>query len=136
MKCPEELLALSAAGLLDACEERIVRQHARECPACAARLAEFADLAAGLRQLPMPVAPPHLMAQVPRRMAEYADARQAAWIAASVSVLAWTTAVAGWYFLRQVSDQAAWIWIVWSAASAITALPVTVGLLHKQRSGA
>ena len=54
MKCPDDLLALSAAGLLEAAEERQVREHARECTACAASLESFGDLAMGLRQLPAP----------------------------------------------------------------------------------
>ena len=32
-----QLLALSAAGLLDSGEERLVREHARQCARCAAQ---------------------------------------------------------------------------------------------------
>lgn len=44
-----DLMALSAAGLLDAAGERRVLEHARECPECAARLEEIGALARGLR---------------------------------------------------------------------------------------
>ncbi len=46
-----QLLALSAAGLLDPAEERQVREHARQCAACAASLDEFAALSAALSAL-------------------------------------------------------------------------------------
>ncbi len=49
-----QLLALSAAGLLDAGEERLVRDHIRQCTACSAELEEFAALSAGLSALPVP----------------------------------------------------------------------------------
>ena len=55
-----ELLALSAAGLLDAGEERLVRDHARQCAACAAELDDYATLSAGLSALPSPQPPADL----------------------------------------------------------------------------
>ena len=51
------LLALSAAGLLDAGEERLVREHASQCARCAAKLDAYATLSAGLSALPMPQPP-------------------------------------------------------------------------------
>ena len=62
-----ELLALSAAGLLDPGEERLVRDHARQCAACAAELDAYATLSAGLSALPSPQPPADLV----RRTASY-----------------------------------------------------------------
>ena len=59
-----QLLALSAAGLLDAADERRVRQHVHECAACAAALDELAAVSADLCRLPAPMAPPDLLARL------------------------------------------------------------------------
>ena len=58
-----ELLALSAAGLLDPGEERLVREHVRQCAACAAELDDYAALSAGLSALPAPQPPADLVSR-------------------------------------------------------------------------
>jgi len=63
------LLALSAAGLLDADGERRVREHVRECAECAAQLAGLAALAAGLSAMPSPAPPAQLVARTQARVA-------------------------------------------------------------------
>ena len=70
-----QLLALSAAGLLDAGEERLVREHARQCAACAAELEEFAALSAGLSALPVPQPPADLVRRTAALLAAEADRR-------------------------------------------------------------
>jgi hypothetical protein len=134
MRCPEDLLALSAAGLLEAAEERQVREHARECAACATSLESFGDLAMGLRQLPAPAPPAFLAARVAQQMAEYADRRQGALMAGGVAILAWVAGVAGWYAAGRFSSTAAMVWLVWSVGSAMTAVPVMAGALRRGRA--
>ena len=69
-----DLLALSAAGLLDCGQERDVRRHAMECPACAAQLEEFGSLALDLAALPAPLPPPHLVGKTAMLLANEAVA--------------------------------------------------------------
>jgi len=64
-----QLLALSAAGFLDAADERRVREHVRECAACAAALDDLAAVSADLCHLPTPVTPPDLLARTQARVA-------------------------------------------------------------------
>ena len=71
-----ELLALSAAGLLDPDEERLVREHARQCAACAAELDAYATLSAGLSALPSPQPPADLVRRTSR--ADWPPSRTAA----------------------------------------------------------
>jgi predicted anti-sigma-YlaC factor YlaD len=72
-----DLLPLSAAGLLEAAEERRVREHARECPDCAAELAALGELAAQLAILPSPAPPPDLLARTQARVAADRERREA-----------------------------------------------------------
>ena len=71
------LLALAAAGGLDASEAERVAAHLRECAACAARHGEWEGLADVLRRLPPPRPSPDLLARtraaVETRIAERAE---------------------------------------------------------------
>jgi predicted anti-sigma-YlaC factor YlaD len=136
MRCPEDLLALSAAGLLEAGEERQVREHVRECASCAARLEGFAELSMALGRMAAPVPPAYLAAKVAREIAEYADRRQGAWMASGVAVAGWVTGLAGWYVVGQVSSTAAAVWLVWSIGSGTIAVPVIAGVLRRRRGTA
>jgi predicted anti-sigma-YlaC factor YlaD len=82
------LLALSAAGLLDAEGERRLREHAAGCAACRAELELFAQLAAGLRDLPVAPPPPGLLARTQALVAADADRREGARLAAAAAVFA------------------------------------------------
>src|ERR1051326_2653017 len=90
----QELLTLSAAGLLEPGEERQVREHIQECPECAARLDSMAELAVELRALPAPPVPVHVVARVNAEMAAYADRRESAWLVAGSAVMGWLTGLA------------------------------------------
>ena len=105
----QEMLALSAAGLLEPAEERQVREHIRECRECAQRLDEFADLSAALRGLPVPSAPPDLAVRTQALLAESADRRQAALFAAGSAVLAWSLSLGIAYVYRRSPEAAFWV---------------------------
>ena len=49
-----ELLALAAAGALDAREEQRLQQHLAACPVCAAEMERWHGLTGALRRLPTP----------------------------------------------------------------------------------
>jgi anti-sigma factor RsiW len=70
------LLALSVAGMLDAADERRVREHTRECAECEAELAAFSDLAAELAILPSPAPSPDLLARTQMQLAADRDRRE------------------------------------------------------------
>ena len=138
MNCEDvcDLLALSAAGLLEAGEERQVREHIRECAECAARLDSLAEVAAELRSLPAPPVPAHVTARVSAEMAAYADRRQGAMLAAGSAVLAWLLALATLYLYRMLmGDAVGWRltgWLVWSTVPAGMAASAAAGLLRRR----
>lgn len=70
------LLALAAAGELEAEEQRRVNEHVRECAACAQEMASLRELAAGLRILPAPPVSLGLAARTRARVAAEFAARQ------------------------------------------------------------
>jgi anti-sigma factor RsiW len=131
-----ELLALSAAGLLDPAEERRVREHLRDCPECAAQAHEFASLSQGLSALPAPVAPVGLVARTEARLAaEIAaetDRRHGAILAAAAGLLAWVMTLATWYCYRTLGGGVVG-WLAWSTAPAWVAAPVAAGMLRSRR---
>jgi anti-sigma factor RsiW len=108
-----ELLTMSAAGALTESDERRVARHARECAACAAEIAEWQALAAGLRRLPTPQPSARLIeltrAGVARQLAERAERRWDQGVMISVLVFSWLLAAAGWMVLRFLSGN----YLVW-----------------------
>lgn len=113
-----ELLALSAAGLLDAAEERRVREHARECGECAAELDALGDLAAALAVLPAPAPPSDLLPRTHALLAADKDRREAQRLAIGAAICAATftgalCALAQSYFGP----------IVWVAATVVPTIP-------------
>lgn len=135
MMCQDavDLLALSAAGLLEAQEERLVREHVRECAACAMQLEELAGLSTGLRSLPAPSPPAYLAARVARDLAEYNDRREGLRLAALAAVLGWVMVLATWYGYRLLTGGSGMVWLVWSVASASVTAPVMAGLFREER---
>jgi anti-sigma factor RsiW len=133
----QNLLALSAAGLLEPAEERRVREHLRDCPECAARADEFASLSAGLSALPAPLPPPGLTARTEARLlaevAAEADRREGAILAAGAGLLAWVTALAAWYCYRTLAGGGVLGWLAWSTVLASMAVPAAAGLLQSRR---
>ena len=121
----QELLALSAAGVLDAAGERRVRAHAAECAECAGRLETLAELAAALGALPPPVMPPGLVlrtqARVEAELAAEGDRRQSLRLAAAAGVFAWVLAGAGWYAWSTLAGGGVLAWL------ALFMIPAWIG---------
>ncbi|MCX6631841.1 MAG: hypothetical protein NTW28_29885 [Candidatus Solibacter sp.] len=129
-----QLLALSAAGLLDCSQERMVREHARQCAACAAELDEFAALAAGLSALPSPQPPAYLLARTTALLAAEADRRQGAAFAAASAVFAFALVLLTGQALRTlVGDSAALAWLAWAAITSVFGAASALVLTSRRR---
>ena len=128
-----DLLALSAAGLLEAQEERLVREHVRECAACAMQLEELAGLSAELQSLPAPSPPAYLAARVARDLEEYNDRREGLRLAAWAALLGWVMALTTWYGYRMLTGGSGMVWLVWCVASALVTAPAVAGLFRQER---
>lgn len=100
----KELLALAAAGVLDAAGQRRVEDHARECPECRREFDIWSGYAQAMRQLPQPPAPAQLVertrARVWQERATSADQRWDAMMLAALALFAWTVGLTGWFVLR------------------------------------
>ena len=101
------MLALAAAGALDAQEQRRVEEHARECPACRRELEIWSGYAQGLRQLPQPPSPAQLMERTRARlMQERATAADRRWdelMLGALALFAWTVGLTFWFVARIVT---------------------------------
>jgi anti-sigma factor RsiW len=129
-----QLLALSAAGLLDAGEERLVREHAHQCAACAAELDEFAALSAGLSALPAPQPPAYLLARTTVLLAAEADRRQGAVFAAGVSIFALVFVLVIGQTLRITAGYpAALVWLIWAVITSILGAASALVLASRRR---
>ena len=117
------LLALSAAGLLDADGERQMREHVRECPECAAHLSGLAALAAGLSAMPSPSPSADLLARTQARVAAQLAARRDR-ISGTVLAVAgcgcgWVVSLATWGAWDALGgNPAILIWLEFSAVLA------------------
>jgi len=118
-----QLLPLSAAGLLDAADERRVRQHVHECAACSAALDELAAVSADLSRLPAPMAPPDLLARteasVAAELAAQAGLRHGAMLAVGAGLFAWVAALTTWCLYRYLTGSAGWL--AWLALTTVPA---------------
>ena len=129
-----QLLALSAAGLLDASEERLVREHARQCAACAAELDEFAALSAGLRALPVPQPPAYLVTRTSALLAVEADRRQGAVLAGASAIFALAFVLIVAQALRSLmGDSAALGWMLWAVMSSVFGTAAALVLASRRR---
>ena len=133
-----QLLALSAAGLLDAADERRVREHVRECAECAAALDELAAVSADLCRLPAPIAPPDLLARTEARvaaeLAAQAGLRQGAMLAVGAGLFAWMAALAVWGLYRFLTGSAGWLaWLVLTTVPAYMAAGAVAVLFASRR---
>ncbi len=106
-----ELLALAAAGTLDASESERVAAHLAGCPACAARALEWRQLAEAMQRLPQPRPQPSLVARtreaVEALVAERAERAFNRAALAFVVGLAWTLAIFGWLVFDLVAGELA-----------------------------
>jgi predicted anti-sigma-YlaC factor YlaD len=103
-----ELLALAAAGALDAADEQRVERHLRGCAACTAEFEQLQGLANSLRRLPTPQAPASLVertrARVEWRLAEEAENRWNYSVLVFLILFAWTLTLASWPVVRLMSS--------------------------------
>ena len=133
-----QLLALSAASLLDAGDERRVRKHVQECVECATALEELAAVSAGLSRLPAPMAPPDLLARTEARMAAElaaeAGPRHAAILAVGGGLFAWIVALATWGLWRFLAGGAGWAaWLLLITVPAYMAAGAVAVLFASRR---
>ncbi|HKE22105.1 MAG TPA: zf-HC2 domain-containing protein [Bryobacteraceae bacterium] len=128
----QALLALSASGLLEADEERAVREHIRECGECAARLDELAACAEALSSLPAPSPSADLLARTQALMAAEAAAigerRRGAIIAVGAGMVAWVANLMTWAVYQLITGGISAVvrpelsgLIAWLALSTLTA---------------
>lgn len=128
------LLALSAAGLLDAGEERLVREHARQCARCAARLDDYAALSAGLSALPCPLPLPDLLRRTNSLVAAEVDRRQGAAFASAAAIFALAfVLIVGQVLRTLVGDSAAVAWLAWALVSSVLGAASALLLAARRR---
>jgi len=143
-----ELLALAAAGVLTAGEQRRVEDHARACEACARQLEAWRALSGELRRLPTPAAPAELVARTRARVfEELAAAAERRWddaVLVFLSLFAWTVGVAVWAIVRLLNNGLLALLdarftqpVIWLTASSVlawlTAGVVAVLVGHRRR---
>lgn len=129
-----QLLALSAAGLLEAREERLVREHTRQCAACAGELEEFASLTAGLSALPAPEPPAYLLARTSALAAAEADRRQGAILACGSAIFACVfVLLVGEVLRRLAGDSVALAWLLSALISSVFGAVSAVVLVSRRR---
>jgi predicted anti-sigma-YlaC factor YlaD len=128
------LLALSAAGLLEAGEERLVREHVRECARCAAKLDDYATLSAGLSALPCPLPLPDLLRRTNTLVAAELDRRQGAAFAGGAAIFALVFVLLIGLALRIVAgDTAALVWLAWALVSSVSGAASALVLASRRR---
>jgi predicted anti-sigma-YlaC factor YlaD len=109
MSCDQirDLLALAAAGALDAKAEERVAEHVRICAVCAAELDSYQLLARGLRRLPTPQPSPAVIerarARAELRMAEENEQRSNRKVLLLLIGFAWTILIVTWPIVRLLS---------------------------------
>lgn len=109
------LLALGAAGLLDAEGERRLREHTVVCAECRAELEAFAEIAGALGGLPAAAPPPDLLWRTQVMMAAEADRREGARMAAAAAAVAGALLLAVAAALHStLGDTAMLAWLAWS----------------------
>ena len=95
-----ELLSLAAAGALNAHEDQRVSTHLRSCPSCAAELASWQAIEAGLRRIPTPQAPPALVARTiaraQMRFAQELERRSERKVMVLIIVFSWIFVALSW----------------------------------------
>ena len=132
------LLALSAAGLLDAADDRRVREHVHECAECSTALDELAAVSADLCRLPAPMAPADLLARTEARVVEelaaQAGSRHGAILAVGAGLFTWMAALATWGLYRYLTGNAGWLaWLVLTTVPAYMAAGAVAVMFASRR---
>ncbi len=101
------LLSLAASGALDSADELSVENHVRNCPECAAQLAEWQALAGGLRRLPTPQPSPFVLQRtvaIVREAQAAADERRATLrLLIPILALSWVSTLMSWPLFKFAS---------------------------------
>lgn len=130
-----ELLALSAAGMLEPPDERTVRAHVRECAECAGRLEQLAMVAEDLGALPVPEVPPDLalrtQALMAVELAAQADRRQGALLATLAGAFGWGMALGTAYIFHLAAGGSLSLWLAGHGAVALLGAPAAAALYRQ-----
>ena len=102
-----KMLALAAAGVLDAGEQRTVEQHAGECEECRRELEILSRYSISLGAMPQPAVPEGLLDRTSLRVAEAgwaaAERKSRDMFLALLVVLSWATGAVIWMAARKVT---------------------------------
>jgi len=143
-----ELLALAAAGVLDAGDQRRLAAHGQECSACRRELEIWSAYADGLHALPQPPLPAQLVertrARILQERATVADRRWDDLMLGALALFAWTVGLSFWFLLRVFTGGALMIMGTnlvqlgtWSVASTVlvwlTAAAAALALGRRRR---
>ena len=123
-----ELLALAAAGVLAADEQRRVERHTTACDACRRELESWQGYAHELSRLPAPAVPADLAENTRKRIfSQQTAATERRWNDVVLTVLAlyaWTIALVTWIVWRLVRGDAISLFdtnflriVIWSGVS-------------------
>ncbi len=142
------LLPLAAAHCLNADEQRRVEEHLRHCEKCRRELDLWMQLAAALKELPMPQAPAALVGKTRRLIslgaAPRSDNYRGSLVPAFLIILSWAMTGFSWFLLKmfdiplaeRLEVSSTTIWVAYIGASWMAAA-LAAGLLgkHWRREG-
>src|ERR1019366_4544854 len=118
----------------DAGEERLVREHARRCARCAAKLDAYATLSAGLSALPCPLPLADLLRRTNALVAAEVDRRQGAAFAGAAAVFAFAFVLIVGQTLRILAgDSVALAWLAWALISSVLGTASALLLASRRR---
>ncbi|HTV58369.1 MAG TPA: zf-HC2 domain-containing protein [Verrucomicrobiae bacterium] len=102
-----DLFPLASAAALDPRQERLLDQHLRSCPSCAAEWDAWRALADGLRRIPTPQPSPRLVERTRRlaeaRLSEAAEHRWNRSVLILLLVFSWVLTLLSWPLVRFAS---------------------------------
>jgi anti-sigma factor RsiW len=143
-----EMIALAAAGVLDAEEQKRVDVHVSGCEACRGELECWAAYAQAFRSLRPPALPERLVertrARIVAERAAAADRRSEGLLLGALAAFAWIVGVTVWFLFRLFTGGAAAVLeisinqvLIWGAGSTIlvwlTAAVATLMLGSRRR---
>src|SRR5262245_18993176 len=99
-------LPLAAAGALHEDDLSAVLEHTAGCESCRRELDLWGSYARGLRQLPQPTIPAHLLRRTQVRVLQYQESsrekRQYILMVGAFVLLSWTASIAAWLVTRSL----------------------------------